>query len=176
MGKIWAVVRASPSPTHFCAQLEVLQMPVAAAWQNMDAWGAVLKTPIFKKTTPRGFEPLRAEPNGFRVHLLNRSDTVSVVIHSSLFAVSACWGRLFVVRCLMLHTPCWQTRCVQGRGRRGDAIGGATGHKQTKAIASGCSVGAWHKHSKAVREVMDAHARMMWEMGRWKCCALGQRT
>ena len=29
------------------------------------------------KTTPRGFEPLRAEPNGFRVHLLNRSDTVS---------------------------------------------------------------------------------------------------
>ena len=28
--------------------------------------------------TPRGFEPLRAEPNGFRVHLLNRSDTVSV--------------------------------------------------------------------------------------------------
>ena len=29
------------------------------------------------KTTPRGFEPLRAEPNGFRVHLLSRSDTVS---------------------------------------------------------------------------------------------------
>ena len=29
------------------------------------------------KTTARGFEPLRAEPNGFRVHLLNRSDTLS---------------------------------------------------------------------------------------------------
>ena len=29
------------------------------------------------KTTPRGFEPLRAEPNGFRVHLLSRLDTVS---------------------------------------------------------------------------------------------------
>ena len=29
------------------------------------------------KTTPRGFKPLRAEPNGFRVHLLSRSDTVS---------------------------------------------------------------------------------------------------
>ena len=29
-------------------------------------------------STPRGFEPLRAEPNGFRVHLLNRSDTVSM--------------------------------------------------------------------------------------------------
>ena len=31
------------------------------------------------KATPRGFEPLRAEPNGFRVHLLNRSDTVSII-------------------------------------------------------------------------------------------------
>ena len=29
------------------------------------------------ETTPRGFEPLRAEPNGFLVHLLDRSDTVS---------------------------------------------------------------------------------------------------
>jgi hypothetical protein len=29
------------------------------------------------KSTPRGFEPLRAEPNGFLVHLLSRSDTVS---------------------------------------------------------------------------------------------------
>ena len=29
------------------------------------------------KTTPRGFEPLRAEPHGFRVHLLNHSDAVS---------------------------------------------------------------------------------------------------
>ena len=29
------------------------------------------------ETTPRGFEPLRAEPNGFQVHLLSRSDTVS---------------------------------------------------------------------------------------------------
>ena len=27
--------------------------------------------------TPKGFEPLRAEPNGFLVHLLNHSDTVS---------------------------------------------------------------------------------------------------
>ena len=31
-----------------------------------------------REATPRGFEPLRAEPNGFRVHLLNRSDTVSL--------------------------------------------------------------------------------------------------
>ena len=28
-------------------------------------------------STPRGFEPLRAEPIGFRVELLSRSDTVS---------------------------------------------------------------------------------------------------
>ena len=32
------------------------------------------------KATPRGLEPLRAEPNGFRVHLLNRSDTVSLTV------------------------------------------------------------------------------------------------
>ena len=30
-----------------------------------------------REATPRGFEPLRAEPNGFLVHLLNHSDTVS---------------------------------------------------------------------------------------------------
>ena len=29
-------------------------------------------------STARGFEPLRAEPNGFRVHLLGRSDTLSL--------------------------------------------------------------------------------------------------
>ena len=29
------------------------------------------------KSTPRGFEPLRAEPIGFLVHLLNHSDTMS---------------------------------------------------------------------------------------------------
>ena len=32
------------------------------------------------RTTPRGFEPLRAEPSGFLVHLLNHSDTVSVCV------------------------------------------------------------------------------------------------
>ena len=30
-----------------------------------------------KKATTKGFEPSRAEPNGFRVHLLNHSDTLS---------------------------------------------------------------------------------------------------
>ena len=48
-----------------------------------------------KKTTARRFEPLRAEPNGFRVHLLNRSDTLSYVhrkhwvVLDSLVATSA---------------------------------------------------------------------------------------
>ena len=39
---------------------------------------------VEKQTTPVGFEPTRAEPNGFRVHLLNHSDTVSsgVSVHS----------------------------------------------------------------------------------------------
>ena len=35
------------------------------------------------KATARGFEPLRAEPNGFRVHLLSRSDTLSWLCSSS---------------------------------------------------------------------------------------------
>jgi hypothetical protein len=30
-----------------------------------------------EKATPKGFEPSRAEPSGFLVHLLNHSDTVS---------------------------------------------------------------------------------------------------
>ena len=30
-----------------------------------------------KRPTARGFEPLRAEPNGFLVHLLGHSDTLS---------------------------------------------------------------------------------------------------
>ena len=38
--------------------------------------------PLRMQTTPRGFEPLRAEPNGFRVHLLSRSDTVSCATRS----------------------------------------------------------------------------------------------
>ena len=33
---------------------------------------------VLKKATPKGFQPLRAEPIGFRVHLFDRSDTVSL--------------------------------------------------------------------------------------------------
>lgn len=31
-----------------------------------------------KKTLRTGFEPARVEPNGFQVHLLNRSDTAAL--------------------------------------------------------------------------------------------------
>ena len=36
-----------------------------------------LTLPLKEQATPRAFEPLRAEPNGFRVHPLDRSGTVS---------------------------------------------------------------------------------------------------
>ena len=44
-----------------------------------------------KKTTPRGFEPLRAEPNGFLVHLLNHSDTVSSAGRVSWITLLVIW-------------------------------------------------------------------------------------
>ena len=39
--------------------------------------GGVLVCGACGKATPKGFEPLRAEPNGFLVHLLSHSDKVS---------------------------------------------------------------------------------------------------
>ena len=60
-------------------------------WLWTLVWGTLVKqhfcaTPVqlagvttYWNTTPRGFEPLRAEPNGFRVHPLNRSGTVSYI-------------------------------------------------------------------------------------------------
>ena len=53
------------------------------------------------KTTPRGFEPLRAEPNGFLVHLLSHSDKVSCLLGHSAFP-----GRL-------ASTSCYLCRCGQ---------------------------------------------------------------
>ena len=38
--------------------------------------------------TPKGFEPLRAEPNGFLVHLLSHSDTVSWALISRKFVLN----------------------------------------------------------------------------------------
>ena len=57
------------------------------AWHTLRSFFPSLVTPVscslrLRATPPptaRGFEPLRAEPNGFRVHLLGRSDTLSMV-------------------------------------------------------------------------------------------------
>ena len=49
--------------------------------------------PATPKTTPRGFEPLRAEPNGFLVHLLNHSDTVSLQI-TTFEIPKNCWYKI----------------------------------------------------------------------------------
>lgn len=48
-----------------------------------------------RKTTPKGFEPLRAEPNGFLVHLLSHSDTVS--------SARPCTRSLYCFRLVLLH-------------------------------------------------------------------------
>ena len=37
---------------------------------------------LVKITQPTGFEPVRAEPNGFQVHRLNHSATTADVIYS----------------------------------------------------------------------------------------------
>ena len=70
-----------------CRPLHVAQASEAGKPIPEECFGSELAgenvncyTIIFCETTPRGFEPLRAEPNGFRVHLLNRSDTVSVTL------------------------------------------------------------------------------------------------
>ena len=44
----------------------------------------VANVPTETESTPRGFEPLRAEPNGFRVHHLSHPVTVSDEISASL--------------------------------------------------------------------------------------------
>ena len=46
------------------------------------------------KATARGFEPLRAEPNGFPVHLLSRSDTLSWLKAKTL--TRYCQGQVFL--------------------------------------------------------------------------------
>ena len=48
---------------------------------------------IINAATARGFEPLRAEPNGFRVHLLNHSDTLSIVHRHHILKMIQCCAR-----------------------------------------------------------------------------------
>ncbi len=66
---------SSPPPSR--AQLEVQQAAFHPVWHVWDTWGNILKCAQAAKTTARGFEPLRAEPNGFLVHHLNHSVTLS---------------------------------------------------------------------------------------------------
>lgn len=40
-----------------------------------------------KNSLRTGFEPVRVEPNGFQVHLLNRSDTAAVENAFNLYGV-----------------------------------------------------------------------------------------
>ena len=77
----------------FRAQLEVLRILVAAVLVGYGCVGSNLENTIFEKTTLKGFEPLRAEPNGFPVHHLSHSVTVSLPI------------------------PSCRLRCVPGRAR-----------------------------------------------------------
>ena len=50
--------------------------------------------------TPKGFEPLRAEPNGFLVHLLSHSDTVSC---SKSFRFKAATRIAVLPACICCH-------------------------------------------------------------------------
>ena len=61
------------------------------------------------KATPKGFEPPRAEPNGFRVHLLNRSDTVSLLALS----VKATSGNQACHDAMIAHLTYMYHGCLQ---------------------------------------------------------------
>ena len=62
---------------HFIQKNVSLMLAVGFAfWLVIVAVVAPLRTG--RKSTPRGFEPLRAEPNGFLVHHLSHSVTVSM--------------------------------------------------------------------------------------------------
>ena len=84
----------------------------------------LLGTGGFRKATARGFEPLRAEPNGFRVHLFSRSDTLSLRMANRRRAMCCCqirargrpspW-RLDVCACLIGARP-WAAR-IMGAGQ-----------------------------------------------------------
>ena len=74
-------------PSHCIAHAPAL--PAPGRWRFCCGLAPLPKGPlshVLQKATARRFEPLRAEPNGFRVHLLNRSDTLSwlVVDHACL--------------------------------------------------------------------------------------------
>ena len=68
---------------HVCMYVCVCMCIGRHVYVVQSLWNAKLGDLCTWATTARGFEPLRAEPNGFRVHLLSRSDTLSsFAIHS----------------------------------------------------------------------------------------------
>ena len=56
------------------------------AWHDELAWERDVR--CCSKTTPKGFEPLRAEPNGFLVHHLNHSVTVSLMVMPNMMTIT----------------------------------------------------------------------------------------
>ena len=69
-GMVWRM------PSHDAAKMNA----IAADTRSVKLLSHARPAPFLaseSKATPRGFEPLRAEPNGFLVHRLNHSATVS---------------------------------------------------------------------------------------------------
>ena len=69
-----------------------------------------------KKATTKGFEPSRAEPNGFRVHLLNHSDTLSWAVLCQWVGPHAVikfvlFWMVHVIGCMFQLVDVWFVHC-----------------------------------------------------------------
>ena len=73
-----------------------------------------LTLPLKEQATPRGFEPLRAEPNGFRVHPLGHSGTVSCEEVQLLYDYSSAVTQRPAVMALG-SMPSWSMATTQDR-------------------------------------------------------------
>ena len=116
------------------------------------------------EATARGFKPLRAEPSGFQVHLLSRSDTLS----------SGCWqqqtvevavaalGQLAMLSFLLKgryeHCRAEQSRQGPGQSRQGPgraeqqrAAQGIVGHKQGSTQQNRAAQGKQKKKHRAAQ-------------------------
>ena len=68
--------------------------------------------------TPKGFEPLRAEPNGFLVHLLSHSDTVSCSMSfQAATRIAVLWA--FICCHCVRSTHLFKSACCQSRAAPG---------------------------------------------------------
>jgi hypothetical protein len=79
-------------------------LPMSSLWHWPRAhWRMIACVKMHKnnKTTARGFEPLRAEPNGFLVHHLDHSVTLSLLLSGPLFHVPA-----LAMRCMVQIMGC----------------------------------------------------------------------